>query len=106
VTYAIAAAALALSGTFAELAILTSTSVMLLYALCAVAAAVLQRRGIRGEGEPFSLPAGALIPALACSVILAVLAETIGTREAAAVGIALVVAVVLWALRRWRGRLT
>jgi amino acid transporter len=102
VTYAIVAASLALSGTFAELAILTSTSVMLLYALCAVAAALLQRRGVRGEGEPFRLPAGPLIPALACVVILAVLKETIGTREAAAVGMALGVAVALWAWRRWR----
>lgn len=100
VTYAVVASALALSGTFAQLAILTSTSVLLLYVLCSISAAVLQRRGTRGEGEPFRLPAGPVIPALACAVILWVLSETVGRREATAVGLAVAVAVALYALRR------
>lgn len=102
VTYAVVAAALALSGTFERLAILTSVAVLLLYLLCALSAWQLRRRDLRGDGDPFCVPGGPLVPALACVSVLWVLAETATRRELAAVGVVLVCAAALYAVRARR----
>ncbi len=64
------AAILAATGTFTQLVILANVAVLVLYLMCCVSAWILQRRDIRGEGTPFMLPAGPLVPLLACVLIL------------------------------------
>jgi amino acid transporter len=103
VTYTVLATALALSGTFEQLAILANSTVLLLYFLCAIAAAVLQRRDLRAGGEPFRLPAGVLLPVLACLAVAWIFARTVSARELLAVGIVIVVVAVAWGIRARRG---
>jgi len=104
VSYAIVAGALALSGTFERLAILTSVAVLLLYLVCALAAWQLRRRDVRGEGEPFRTPGGPVVPVLACASVAWVLAETATRRELVAVGVVLACAAALYVVRvRRRG---
>src|SRR5206468_217067 len=83
-------AALAISGTFERLAVLANVSVLLVYALCALAAWRLRRRDVRADGEPFRIAGGPLVPALALAAISWVLWATVTRRELVAVGIVLV----------------
>lgn len=69
VTHAAIAAALALSGTFEKLAILSNIAALLLYLLCSLAAFELRRRGVQQGGTPIKVPFGAVIPWLSVGVI-------------------------------------
>jgi amino acid transporter len=92
-------AAVALSGTFVQLAILANVAVLSLYLLCAVAAAVLWRKDVRQSGEPFKAPGGPLVPALACIAITWLLWATITRREFMALAAVIALAVIMYALR-------
>jgi APA family basic amino acid/polyamine antiporter len=104
VTYTLVAAALAISETFEQLAVLAVVTVLTLYLLCAVSAWVLRRRDVRAGGEPFRVPGGPLVPALACGVIVSMLVQTVGRREVIAVGVVLALALAAYTLRRHRLR--
>lgn len=91
-TQAALSAALALSGTFAILAPLATVAILLLYAAGCGAAIVFARRA--GES-----PRRMIVPALAIAALAWVLAQSTA-REFLAVGAALVVAAVIYALRR------
>jgi amino acid transporter len=101
VAFGLLAAALALSGTFERLAVLANVSALTLYLLCAIAAWVLRRRGLRTDGEPFVAPGGPLVPLLTCGAILWLLSETLGRAELLALGLALLAAALLYGLRGW-----
>ena len=73
-------AALALSGTFRSLAMLSAAGSLTMYLIACAASAVLQHRDIRAEREPLRLPGGAAIPVLSCLVLVALLA-TLGRRD-------------------------
>ena len=103
-TYAVLALALALSGTFEQLAVVSNLAALGLYFLCAIAVWVLRRRGVRSEGEPFRMHGGATVPVLACLVIAWVVWQTITRREFVAFGVVLAASVVAYALRRRRVR--
>jgi amino acid transporter len=60
---------LAITGTFESLAILANLSTLVLYGACCIAAWVLRRRGVSQGGVPFRVPAGGVLPWLACAVI-------------------------------------
>ena len=103
------ALALAMSGTFKELAVLANISVLLLYLACAVAAWELRRRDVRTEGAiPFRVPAGPVIPIAAAAVVLWLLAQA-KREELLWVGAALVVAIAVYGItmqaRRGRARI-
>ncbi|MBX6363733.1 MAG: APC family permease [Gemmatimonadetes bacterium] len=98
--YAALALGLALSGTFERLAVLSNLAALGLYFLSAIAMWVLRRRGVRGDGEPFRIPGGPIVPALACAVVAWVIGQTITAREFAAFGVVLAVALVVWVARR------
>jgi amino acid transporter len=102
VTYTVLATALALSGTFEALAILANSTVLVLYFLCAIAAAVLQRRDVRADSEPFRLPAGVLLPVLACLAVAWIFARTVSVRELLAVVIVVAVVGAAFAVRARR----
>jgi amino acid transporter len=92
--------ALAVVNEFEALAVLANLSALLLYAICAIAAWELRRRGIRNEGTtPFNLPLGPTVHILTC-VIIAWMLTSITAAEWRAVGLVLVVATVLFFFRR------
>jgi amino acid transporter len=99
VTYATIAFALSFSSTFQKLAILSNMAVLLLYSLCCLAALVLSRRDVRSDGAPFKFPGASIVPVAGIVVIIWILAHA--TRDEFAVtGILLVVASILYWLRR------
>jgi APA family basic amino acid/polyamine antiporter len=102
--HAVIACVLALTGTFASLAILTSASGALVYLLCCVAALVLIRRGAPGEKGSNSLwiqaSAGAGV------IVLGLLIATLSVEEIAAVFAVVIAASALYGLRRLRLKAT
>lgn len=63
--------ALALSGTFERLALLANVSALVLYLGCALASWRLRATGVTAEGQaPFRVPFAAVVPWLACAVIV------------------------------------
>jgi APA family basic amino acid/polyamine antiporter len=102
VVFALVALGLGLSGSVEQLAVITNLASLLVYMGVALAAWALQARGVRLEGEPFRLPAGPLIPLLACAVIATVIAATVTRVEVAAVTAAIVVSCVAYVARSRR----
>lgn len=100
IIYAIVAIALALSGTFEKLAILSNVAALLLYFLCAISVVALRRRDVRGDGVPFRMPGGLLIPALACLAIAWVTYETVTRRELVALAITFAIGTAGYVIRR------
>jgi amino acid transporter len=100
VTHGVVVSALAISGSFQSLAILSNISALLLYLLCSVAAFELRRRNVQsGGGTPFRTPGGAVVPWLSVAVILFLLSNAT-MREMLAVGGVLVVFAALYFFRR------
>jgi APA family basic amino acid/polyamine antiporter len=99
VAHAVAVSALAISGTFESLAILSNISALLLYLLCSAAVLELRRRDVREAGEPFRIPGGAAVPVLSMLVIVFLLSNATWA-EMRSIGIALLIAVALYLLRR------
>jgi amino acid transporter len=94
---------LAVTGTFDKLAILANAAVLLVYAVCALAAAELRRRDVRIEGSTvlWRVPGMAVVPWLALGGIAWLLAS-LELREWIAVLAAAIVAVALYAITRRR----
>jgi len=91
--------AVALTGTFASLAVLADVSVLTLYLLCALAAWQLVRKGVHEGGTPFRVPGGALVPWLAVAMIVWILSQA-KLRELEVVAGTLAVAALVYLLRR------
>jgi len=75
VVYAIIVAALAVSSSFTQLAVLANVAALSLYLLCVGAAFELQRRNVQTGGTPFTAPGGPVVPVLAAIVIVWLLAQ-------------------------------
>jgi APA family basic amino acid/polyamine antiporter len=99
VTHAAIAAALALSGTFEKLAIISNIAALLLYLLCSLAAFELRRRGVQQGGTPINVPFGAVIPWLSVGVIAFLLSGATAD-ELKAVAAALGAGALLYFFRR------
>ena len=91
--------ALALSGTFQVLAVLTTVATLLVYLGCCLAVLELRRRDVRTEVPPFRVAGGPVIPLLACVVVLWML-KSAGRREYFATGGILLAASALYLARR------
>jgi basic amino acid/polyamine antiporter, APA family len=102
VLYGVIVAAIALSGTFEELAVFANLAALMLYFLCAVAAWELRRRNVRTDGEPFLAPGGALVPAAACLSLIWLFYETVQRDQLIALVIVLAVIFALYGLRALR----
>jgi APA family basic amino acid/polyamine antiporter len=100
--YGVGLVVFALSGTFEQLAVLSNLAALLLYFLCAIAVWVLRRRNVRTDGEPFVLPGGPLIPIATGLAIVWLFYATVGPRELIALGVVVLVALILYAIRRSR----
>ncbi|MDB4907323.1 MAG: amino acid permease [Gemmatimonadetes bacterium] len=68
-------ALLATTNGFERLAIIANVAALLVYFSCCVASWELRRRGIQGEGTPYRVPGGPLVPVLACLVIMLLLSS-------------------------------
>jgi amino acid transporter len=100
IVYVAIALALALTGSFQGLLVLANISGLLVYVGVAVAAWELRRRDVRAHGEPFIAPGGALVPALTCAIIVAVIVASVSWIEVAAVAGVMAIAVAVYFLRR------
>ena len=103
-SFAAAALAIGLSGSFEQLAILVNLSVLAVYFVIALAAWRLRVLNVRLEGEPFGLPGGPLIPVLACVAISVVIVATVSAVEVAAMAAAIAVATAIFVVRWLRFR--
>ena len=100
-THAIAACALAIIGNFGGLILLSGGAVCIAYVGCCAAAWRLQKRDTRGEGTPFRLRGGPLIPLIGCAGLVLVL-STLQKNEWHAIGYAMLVLMAIYAVVRWR----
>jgi len=103
VVYGCLVAVLAISSSFRQLAILANVAALTLYLACVGAAFELQRRDVRGDGEPFSVPGGPAIPMLAAAVILWLLSNAT-RKEFSIEGLVLAVAAVFYFIRMTGGQ--
>jgi APA family basic amino acid/polyamine antiporter len=94
--------ALAVSGTFEKLIVLSTLAALIVYLICCLATIQLQRRDIRdGVGVPFRLPGGPVIPLVASAIVVWLM--TASTRqEVLAMGGMLVAETVVFLLMRGR----
>jgi APA family basic amino acid/polyamine antiporter len=100
--HAVLCLALALSGTFERLAILTVLATLIVYLVCCLAAIQLRRRDIRDEGAiPFQLPGGPVIP-LVASVIVVWLMTASTRQEVLAMGAMVVAETILFLVMKVR----
>ena len=96
IAQALVCATLAITSSFARLAVLATVSTLALYLVCCIAAWILRRRDVRVEGAvPFRIPGGAIVPVLAVLVI-AWLLSSATMREFVVVSAVLVVAALLY----------
>jgi amino acid transporter len=91
----------AVTGGFAELAILSNIAVLVLYLFCCISAWELRRRNVQAGGTPFRIPGGAVVPFLAVAVIVWILSNAT-VREFSVIGGVLVVASGLFLVARTR----
>lgn len=89
----------ALTGTFASLAILANVAVLTLYLLCCLAAWQLVRKDVREGGAPFRVPGGSATPWLAVAMIVWILSHATA-RELEVVAGTLAAAALLYLVRR------
>jgi amino acid transporter len=69
--HAVLCALVAITGTFASLAVIVVLLTLLVYLACCLATIELQRRDVRADGAvPFSVPGGPVIPILASAIII------------------------------------
>jgi amino acid transporter len=94
--------AMALTGTFEQLAVFANLTAFALYFLCAIAVWVLRKRDIRGDGPPFIIPGGPLIPIATCVVNAAMIWYTASWRDAIGLALAVALAIALYLIRRAR----
>jgi amino acid transporter len=91
--YACVCAALALSGTFKQLLIISSSGTLILYAICCLGVLRLRARGVAMEGTPYQAPGGPFVPLVATAIILWMLSTLSMWELLAAVGLVAVAGV-------------
>jgi amino acid transporter len=102
--YGILVAALAMSSSFKQLAILANVTSLMIYLMSVAAAWELQRRDVRTDGStPFVMPAGPLIPLLAGGVIVWLLSQATG-REFGVLALVFAVGSLFYFIRKTGGR--
>jgi len=103
VVYACIVAALAISSSFTQLAVLANVAALTLYLMCVAASFELQRRDVRADGTPFAVPGGPAIPAAAAVVIVWLLSNAT-RREFTVEALVLAVASLLYSIRKGVGQ--
>lgn len=96
--YAALSCAVALTGSFRALAVLSAVGILLVDLACCVSVLELRRRDVRAEGTPFRVAGGPIVPILASAVVVWLLASA-RVEEYLAVAAVMVVAASLYLLR-------
>jgi len=100
ITPAILCALLAVTGTFASLAVLVVLLTLLVYLACCLATIQLQRRDVRADGAvPFKVWGGPIIPILASAIIIWLMSSST-RKEFLSLGAMMLVATVLFFMMR------
>jgi APA family basic amino acid/polyamine antiporter len=97
-THAVLVFAVANSGTFESVAIVSNVATFTLYLMACLASVHLMRRDVRGDGEPFAVPGAAVIAALAIGAVLLIMSSAT-LKEFGATGVTLAIASLVY---RWR----
>ncbi len=100
IAHAILCALLAVTGTFASLAVLVVLLTLLVYLACCLATIQLQRRDVRADGAvPFKVWGGPIIPILASAIIIWLMSSST-RKEFLSLGAMMLVATVLFFMMR------
>lgn len=99
--YAALSCAVALTGSFRALAVLSAVGILLVDLACCVSVLELRRRDVCAEGTPFRVAGGPIVPILASAVVVWLLASA-RVVEYLAVAAVMVVATILYLLRPQR----
>jgi amino acid transporter len=94
--------ALALTGSYERLAVFSNLNAFVLYMLCAIAVLALRARDVRSDGTPFLIPGGPLVPLAALAANAWLMYATAARADLLGLGIIIALALLLYALRRWR----
>jgi basic amino acid/polyamine antiporter, APA family len=97
--YAASGCAVALAGTFKQLAVVASGPILLVYLGVNLAVIALRRRGGPSSGEQFRIPGGPIVPICSSAVVVWLLLQ-MTTGEAIAVGTLLAVTVLSFFARK------
>jgi APA family basic amino acid/polyamine antiporter len=98
IVYAALSCAVALSGSFRVLAVLSAFGILLVDLACCLSVLELRRRDVHAEGVPFRAPGGPIVPIVASAVVVWLLASA-PVSEFLAVAAVLVVSTSLYVLR-------
>jgi amino acid transporter len=75
VVQGVIACLIAITGSYVKLAILADVAILIVYLACRVGAGQLRRRNVGAERTPFLMPAGGVVPWLAATLIIGLLAR-------------------------------
>jgi APA family basic amino acid/polyamine antiporter len=103
VVQAVVVVFLALTSGFEGLAIIATSATLIVYLGCCLGAWELRRRNVRGAGEPFTIPGAAVVPFLACAVIVYLL-SSVTLREWGVLAATATVATAVFFVTRGRRR--
>ncbi|MGH8254018.1 MAG: APC family permease [Steroidobacteraceae bacterium] len=78
--YAAVCATFALTGTFKQLLIMSSSGALVLYLICCLGVLRLRSQGVAIDSKPFRIPFGPIVPVTACLIIVWML-STLSFRE-------------------------
>jgi amino acid transporter len=95
-------AGLALSGSYERLAIFSNLTAFVLYMLCAIAVMVLRAQDVHGDGTPFRIPGGALVPVATVLANAWLLYATAARGDLLGLGLIVALALLLYGVRRLR----
>ena len=102
ITQSIIVCAIAVSGTFESLAIISNAAVLILYGACCLASWALRRRNVQAGGSaPFRVPAAGVVPIAGVLVILFML-RSLPMRELAVLLVVIALATLIFVLTRGR----
>ncbi|HEY2898838.1 MAG TPA: APC family permease [Gemmatimonadaceae bacterium] len=102
VTYAALSCALAVSGSFRVLAVLSAVGILLVDLACCAAVLELRRRDarevgdVRAQGAAFRVAGGPIVPLLACAVVVWLLTSARTVEFLGAAGVVVAAAVLYW----------
>jgi basic amino acid/polyamine antiporter, APA family len=101
IAFALLSYGFAVTGTFRQLAVLSSASVLLIYFAVSLSVLGLRRRKVEASQQMFCIPGGPLVPLLSCTVVLWLLSHA-ARAEVLGLSLLLIVASAVYGVRLWK----
>jgi amino acid transporter len=92
----------AISSSFRQLVIVSSSGTLLLYLICCIGLLRLRARNVAMEGEPFRAPGGPLVPLVASAIMIWMLTTLEWKELVAAAGLVVAAGAIYWVWERRR----